>query len=103
MVSTLPHDGLSGVVLDKHLSVKAAAETFGYNQQYLRRLLRAGRLRGVKIGQVWLIKMASLDAYLQSAKRMGDRRCGPRASFKEQTNGFDDELFTSVNIACQQT
>ena len=36
----------------------AAAEYSGYNEQYLRRLLRAGRLEGIKIGQVWLIETA---------------------------------------------
>lgn len=41
-------------------SVKAAAEYSGCNEQYLRRLLRAGRLEGVKIGQVWLIKRMRL-------------------------------------------
>jgi excisionase family DNA binding protein len=92
----------SGIVLYKHISVKAAAEFSGYNIQYLRRLLRTGQLEGIKIGQVWLIKMASLDAYLKSAQRMGDRRCGPRASLEEQTNGFDDGLFTGVNMPCQQ-
>ena len=52
------------IVLEKHLSVKAAAEISGYSIQYLRRLLREGLLEGIKIGQVWLIKMASLDTYL---------------------------------------
>ena len=52
------------MVLEKHLSVKAAAEISGYSIQYLRRLLREGLLEGIKIGQVWLIKMASLDTYL---------------------------------------
>ena len=52
----------SGVVLDRHLSVRAAAESSGCNEQYLRRLLRTGQLQGVKIGQVWLIRLASLDA-----------------------------------------
>ncbi len=29
MESLLPHDSLAGAVLEKHVSVKAAAETFG--------------------------------------------------------------------------
>jgi excisionase family DNA binding protein len=78
MVSTLPHDGLTGVVLERHLSVRAASQHFGYNQQYLRRLLRAGRLHGVKIGQVWLIKLASLEAHLRKAQLSRDQRCGPQ-------------------------
>ena len=78
MVSTLPHSGLTGVVLDRHLSVRAAAETFGYNQQYLRRLLRTGRPEGAKIDQVWLIKPVSLEAHLRSRQMEQDRRFGPQ-------------------------
>jgi len=35
----------------------------GYNVQYLWRLLRAGKLDAIKIGQIWLISLASLEAY----------------------------------------
>jgi excisionase family DNA binding protein len=56
------------IMLEKHISVKAAAEHSGYSIQYLRRLLREGLLEGIKIGQVWLIKMASLDTYLQNGQ-----------------------------------
>jgi excisionase family DNA binding protein len=71
---------LTGVVLERHLSVRAAAEAYGYNQQYLRRLLRAGRLQGPKIGQVWLIKLASLETYLRNGLMGHDRRFGPQGN-----------------------
>ena len=77
----------SGVVLERHLSVKAAAEYSGYNEQYLRRLLRAGRLQGVKIGQVWLIKLASLEAHLQKGQIVQDRRFGPQGVTAEASKG----------------
>jgi excisionase family DNA binding protein len=80
MVSTLPHDGLTGIVLEKHLSVKAAAATFGYNQQYLRRLLRIGRLEGTNIGQVWLIKLAALEQHLKQGQMGQDGRFGPQGA-----------------------
>jgi hypothetical protein len=32
--------------------IQAAAELTGYNIQYLRRLLRYGKLEGIKIGQI---------------------------------------------------
>jgi len=54
-----------GFVLEEHISVKAAAEFSGYNIQYLRRLLRAGRLEGMKIGQVRLNSMLSREVYLK--------------------------------------
>ena len=50
----LSHDGVTRMGLEEHLSVKAAAVLFGRNQPYLRRLLRTGRLDGIKIGLVWL-------------------------------------------------
>ncbi len=78
----------SGVVLERHLSVKAAAETFGYNEQYLRRLLRAGRLEGIKIGQVWLIRLASLEAHLRKAQLSRDRRWGPQGVTADFAEGM---------------
>jgi hypothetical protein len=73
-----PHDWASEIVLEKHISVKAGAELSGYNIQYLRRLLRTGRLEGIKIGQVWLINMASLETYLRKGRVVRDRRHGPK-------------------------
>ena len=69
---------LDGILLDKCITVKAAAEVTGYSVQYLRRLLRSGKLDGVKIGQVWLIKLASLETYARHGQMVGDRRHGPR-------------------------
>lgn len=87
MASLLPHDGLAGAVLEKHLSVRAAAEYPGYNEQYLRRLLRAGRLDGTRIGQVWLIKLASLEAHLRNARLSQDQRCGPQGVTADSSKG----------------
>jgi hypothetical protein len=77
MVSTLPHDGLTGIILEQHLSGRAASQHFGYNEQYLRRLRRSGRLEGAKIGRVWLIKLASLEAHLRCRQMEQERRSGP--------------------------
>ena len=76
-----------GVVLERHLSVKAAAQYSGYNEQYLRRLLLAGRLKGIKIGQVWLIKLASLEAHLRKGQMAQDRRYGPQGVTAEASKG----------------
>jgi excisionase family DNA binding protein len=84
MVSTLPHSSLTGVVLEWHISVRAAAEAFGYNQQYLRRLLRTGRMEGTKLGQVWLIKLADLERHLQRGQAGQGRRRGPQEAVVEQ-------------------
>lgn len=73
-----PHEWADEIVLEKHISVKAASECSGYSIQYLRRLLRNGRLEGIKIGQMWLIEMTSFDRYLRNGHMLRDRRHGPR-------------------------
>jgi hypothetical protein len=83
MVFLYPEVEAAGVVLEKHISVKAAAQFSGYNIKYLRRLLRHDGLEGIKIGQVWLIRMASLEETLRNGQMIRDRRRGPRAVMVE--------------------
>ena len=68
----------AGVVLDNYMSIDAASEYSGYNPQYFRKLMRAGAIEGIKVGQVWLVSIDSLNAYLKGVQRSGDRRYGPR-------------------------
>jgi excisionase family DNA binding protein len=68
----------TGVFFGQHITVQAVAAATGYNVQYLRRMLRSGALKGVKIGQMWLIEMAALETYLQHVETTSDRRYGPR-------------------------
>ena len=69
---------MSPFILNNHISVKAAAAFSGYSLQYLRRLLRTGKLDGLKVGQVWLIDKESLDNYLNSAFESADQRFCPK-------------------------
>ena len=73
-----PQDVSAGVVLDNYMSIDAAAEYSGYNPQYFRKLMRSGAIEGIKIGQVWMVSIESLDAYLKGIQESGDRRYGPR-------------------------
>ena len=73
-----PHEVSAGVVLDNYMSIDAAAEYSGYNPQYFRKLMRTGAVEGIKVGQMWLVSIGSLDAYLKDMQRSGDRRFGPR-------------------------
>ena len=68
----------TGVLIHQHITVQTAANVTGYNIQYLRRMLRSGALKGVKIGQMWLIEMDALETYLKRVESTSDRRCGPR-------------------------
>ena len=69
---------IHGQEVRTYISVKVASKLVGYNQQYLRRLLRQGKLGGIKVGQVWLLEVISFDTYLTLLNRVLDRRCGPR-------------------------
>jgi hypothetical protein len=69
-------------VVVNHISVQSATEISGYNAQYLRRLLRAGKLDGVKIGQVWLVNLGSLQEYFGSALSSNDLRYGPKSHWE---------------------
>ena len=68
----------SSHVIQKHISVQSAADATGYSTQYLRRLLRAGTLVGIKIGQIWLIDIDAFEQYLARTHTTSDRRFGPR-------------------------
>jgi len=66
------------IVFTNCISVKTAAFHSGYNVQYLRRMLRDGRLFGAKLGQIWLLDKRTFEAYLESAHQTNDKRFGPR-------------------------
>jgi excisionase family DNA binding protein len=65
-------------VFNNCITVKDAAFLSGYNTQYLRRMLRSGVLRGVKIGQMWIVDKAALDLYIEKAQVSTDQRFGPK-------------------------
>ena len=65
-------------VFNNCISVNGAAFHSGYNVQYLRRLLRDGRLTGIKLGQTWLIDKRTFEAYLENAQQTPDKRFGPK-------------------------
>ena len=69
-------------IIQNHITVQEAAEITGYNVQYLRRILRAGRLDAMKIGQIWLIDLASLQDYFSSAISSNDMRFGPKGPWQ---------------------
>ncbi len=66
----------------EYITVRAASEFSGYNQQYIRRLLREGVFRTRKIGQIWLIDHMDFVNYLNHAVRSIDKRFGPQINLK---------------------
>ena len=66
------------LVLNNHILVQVAGKYSGYSLQYLRRLLRNGRLEGIKIGQLWLVDKGVLDGCLNQVRSATDQRFGPK-------------------------
>jgi excisionase family DNA binding protein len=62
---------------DEWITTKEAAELSGYNVQYVRRLIRNGRIDARKFGPLWQVSRQSLLSYLTTAKQSADKRRGP--------------------------
>lgn len=60
------------------ITVRTAAKISGYNQQYLRRLLRKNIFQSKRIGQLWLIDRNDFLKYLGQARKTEDKRFGPQ-------------------------
>ncbi len=72
------NNAISPQILNNHISVQVAASYSGYCLQYLRRLLRNGKLVGVKIGQLWLVDKSALDLFIEQTQDATDQRFGPK-------------------------
>ena len=71
--------GLNPDVTKDYITVKTATLFSGYNEQYLRRLLREGMFKTRKIGQLWLIEQADFGKYFSDATKSADKRFGPQS------------------------
>lgn len=63
---------------DEWLTIEQASRLSGYHTEYLRIIVRAGKLVAHKFGSVWAINKRSLLAYLKAAEKSGDKRYGPK-------------------------
>lgn len=63
---------------DEWLTVQEAAKLTGYHAEYLRTLIREGKIIARKFGPVWAINKSALLKYLKIAEKSADRRHGPK-------------------------
>lgn len=59
-------------------TIKEASQKTGYNEEYLRRLIRQGKLDAIKVGPTYLIRKDSLEKYIAEVQEDDDARTGPR-------------------------
>lgn len=58
----------------QYITVQEANELSTYNREYLRQLLRAGKIKGQQVGPTWLINRASLLRYIHTHGQSTDKR-----------------------------
>ncbi len=56
------------------ITTQEAARLTGYSQTYIGRLLKQGRLDGVKLGHDWIVKRDSVLAFYQEMQSLGKQK-----------------------------
>lgn len=59
------------------ITTTEAAKLSGYHPVYLRELIRGGKIKAQKFGEVWQIDRRSLLDFLKLAEKKGEKR-GPK-------------------------
>jgi excisionase family DNA binding protein len=62
---------------DELITTAEAADISGYHPEYIRSLLKEGRIEGNKFGPIWQVRKTSLTEYLEKMDGKGSRR-GPK-------------------------
>ncbi len=55
------------------ITTKEAAERTGYNIEYIRRLIRSGKVDCKKFGRDWMVSLASLKLHKATTKPRGKK------------------------------
>lgn len=68
---------------DRYMTTFEASISLGYTIQHIRRLLRGGRLQGMKLGRDWVVSRESVAICLQNSNTEpllpGSKRGRPRS------------------------
>ena len=60
------------------ITIQEACQMTGYNAEYLRRLIRNGKVKAQKVSIVWVVDQVSLQEYISLNQNTTDRRRGPK-------------------------
>ena len=60
------------------ITIQDACQMTGYNAEYLRRLIRNGKVKARKVSIVWVVDQSSLREYVSQNQDTTDRRRGPK-------------------------
>jgi excisionase family DNA binding protein len=56
------------------ITTTEAALLTGYTDDYIRRLIRSGQVKGKKFARSWQVNRSSLEAYKRKAEKIGGKR-----------------------------
>lgn len=65
-------------MVEEWLTVDQAAELSGYHANYIRLLLREGKVKARKFGPVWQVHRQTLLEFVAAAEKSEDKRRGPK-------------------------
>jgi len=74
---------LDWATMPEWITTDEAAALSGYHVNYVRRLMRNGRLKGKKAGLMWWVDRDSLQNYLASVQALGAKKFDPRGALPE--------------------
>jgi excisionase family DNA binding protein len=70
------------------ITTKEAADLTGYNQEYIRQMIRSDRIVAEKKGRDWWVDRASIEAHAEKMKQLGVAKHDPwRAETRQETQG----------------
>ncbi len=68
------------------ITTKEAADLTGYNQEYIRQMIRAGRIDAEKKGRDWWVDRHSIESHADRMNRLGASKHDPwRVGAREST------------------
>ena len=62
---------------DDWITVHEASAISGYNEEYITRLIREGKIKAKKFSTVWQVSRSSIVAYTTKTEKLGNKR-GPK-------------------------
>lgn len=80
--------------MEQLLTPEAAAEKLAVSVKTVKNLLRSGKLRGVKVGNLWRVQEKALEEYLEepSQKLQKKTKMERRSSKEMKERGFETSL-----------
>jgi excisionase family DNA binding protein len=58
-----------GYAMDNEIDTKEAADKYNVSENYIRRMIREGRIKGRKLRRDWLVDVASLVEYMSTGRK----------------------------------